>query len=94
MRFEWDSDKERANIERHGIDFTTAAQAFNDPDEITEYDGDHSERGEDRWTTIGLVDSLLLLVRVTWIERDGDDIIRIISARLAGPKDRALYQDG
>ncbi len=94
MRFEWDSDKERANIERHGIDFTTAAQAFHDPDEITEYDGDHSEGGEDRWTTIGLVDGLLLLVRVSWTEREGDDIIRIISARLAGPKDRALYHDG
>jgi uncharacterized DUF497 family protein len=31
---------------------------------------------------------------VTWTDRDGDDVIRIISARLAGPKDRALYQNG
>ncbi len=94
MRFEWDASKEEDNLKRHGIDFATAAQVFNDPDEITEYDDDHSLGGEDRWTTIGLVDGLLLLVRVTWTERDGDDIIRIISARLAGPKDRALYHDG
>jgi hypothetical protein len=52
MRFEWDSGKEEANLRRHGIDFTTAAKVFYDPDEITEYDDDHSQGVEDRWTTI------------------------------------------
>ena len=45
-----------------------------------------------RWTTIGLVAGVLMLVRVTWTDREGEDVVRIISARLAGPRDRALYQ--
>lgn len=93
MRFAWDSDKEVANLDGHGIDFTTAAQAFDDPNAVELYDEAHSQEGEDRWTTIGMVGGLLMLVRVTWTDRDGDDIIRIISARLAGPRDRALYQE-
>ena len=94
MPYVWDSEKEAANQERHGIDFTTAAQVFADPNAITDYDASHSRDGEDRWTTIGLVGGVLLLVRVTWTDRDGDNVIRIISARLAGPQDRALYRNG
>ena len=94
MRFERDAEKETANPHRHGVDFATAAHVVNDPDEITEYDDNHSDGVADRWTTIGLVDGQLFLVRVSWTDRDGDDIIRIISARLAGTKDRAHYYDG
>jgi uncharacterized DUF497 family protein len=94
MHFVWDSDKEAVNIERHGIDFTEAAQVFSDPQAVTDFDAEHSQDGEDRWTTIGMVGGLLMLVRVTWTDRDGEDIIRIISARLARPSDRALYQEG
>jgi len=94
MRFVWDSEKEAANLERHGLDFTTAAQAFADPQAVTDYDAVHSRDGEDRWTTIGLAGGLLILVRVTWTDRDGDDEIRIISARRADLRDRALYQQG
>lgn len=94
MSYVWDSEKDAINQERHGIDFTTAAHVFADPNAITDYDATHSRDGEDRWTTIGLVGDVLLLVRVTWTDRDEDNTIRIISARLAGPKDRALYQNG
>lgn len=94
MRYAWDSEKEARNLKRHGIDFATAAKAFADPDAITEYDAEHSQEGEDRWTTIGLVHGILILIRVTWTDRDGDDIIRIISARLAGSRERAIYRDG
>jgi uncharacterized DUF497 family protein len=94
MRFVWDSEKEAANRDRHGIDFATAAKAFADPNAITDYDAGHSRAGEDRWTTIGMVGDLLLIVRVTWTDEDDGDVIRIISARLAGPKDRAMYQKG
>ncbi|MBA3700852.1 MAG: BrnT family toxin [Planctomycetes bacterium] len=94
MRYVWDSDKEATNLKRRGIDFATAAKVFADPNAITDYDADHSRDGEDRWTTIGLVGGVLILIRVTWTDRDGDETIRIISARLAGPKARALYQDG
>ena len=94
MSYVWDSEKEAINRERHGIDFATAAQVFADPNAITDYDATHSRDGEDRWITIGLVGGVLMLVRVTWTDRDEDNTIRIISARLAGPQDRALYQNG
>lgn len=92
MRFVWDSKKEAANRADHDLDFATAAKVFADPHAITDYDDGHSREGEDRWTTIGMVGGVLLLIRVTWTDRDGDDVIRIISARLAGPKERALYR--
>lgn len=31
MQFEWDADKNRANLAKHGIDFATAALVFSDP---------------------------------------------------------------
>jgi uncharacterized DUF497 family protein len=94
MRFVWDSDKEAINLSVHGIDFTTAAQVFLDPNALEDYDADHSRDGEDRWTTIGMVGEVLMLLRVTWTDREGDDVIRIISARPARPRDRALYLQG
>ena len=42
MEFEWDPDKERSNIERHGVDFTEATTVFGDPLELTISDPDHS----------------------------------------------------
>lgn len=30
MQFEWDKEKERRNIAKHGIDFTTASYVFDD----------------------------------------------------------------
>ncbi len=41
-----------------------------------------------------MVVEVLMLVRVTWTDRDSDDVIRIISARPARPRDRALCQQG
>jgi uncharacterized DUF497 family protein len=93
VRFTWDSDKEAGNRARHGVDFSTAAAVFSDPLAVTDYDDEHSLDGEDRWTTIGMVGGLLMLVRVTWTDREGEDIVRIISARLAGPSDRARYHE-
>jgi len=44
VEFEWDPDKERSNLERHGGDFTEAATVFGDPLELTISDPDHSNR--------------------------------------------------
>ena len=34
MKFEWDENKKRSNKEKHGIDFETATQLWNDNDRI------------------------------------------------------------
>ena len=48
MFFEYDSEKNRKNIEKHGISFKSAARVFFDYDRIELYDETHSGE-EDRY---------------------------------------------
>ena len=50
--FEYDPEKNRKNIEKHGISFRSAARVFFDYDRIELYDEAHSVE-EDRYDTIG-----------------------------------------
>jgi uncharacterized DUF497 family protein len=52
------------------------------------------ENGERRWQTLGLVDDrlLLLVAHTVWNDEDGTEIIRIISARRAEPKERKRHE--
>ncbi len=54
LLFEYDPEKNRKNIEKHGISFENAARVFLDYDRIEFYDEVHSE-DEDRYNTIGTV---------------------------------------
>ena len=51
LRFEYDPEKNRKNIEKHGISFQSAARVFFDYDRIELYDEGHSET-EDRYNTL------------------------------------------
>lgn len=42
MKFQWDENKERINITKHGLDFKTAARVFQDENRIELYDEEHS----------------------------------------------------
>ena len=77
MRFTWDPAKERANLVRHGVDFTKAQQAFADPKALVLFDEAHSNKRELRWWLLGKVGTRILLVRYT--HRPGG-IIRLIGA--------------
>ena len=87
MDFEWDSAKERANRQKHGVDFRTAAKVFLDP-YVIEFD-DRDARGEPRFSAIGLVDGRMLFVGYTV----RGDVIRIISARGAEPHEKRKYHE-
>jgi len=50
--FEYDEEKNQANIEKHGISFKSAARVFFDYDRIEYYDEKES-REEDRYDIIG-----------------------------------------
>lgn len=52
MTFEYDEEKNRKNIQKHGISFKSAARVFFDYDRIELYDEEHSE-DEDRYDVIG-----------------------------------------
>ena len=90
MEFEWDPDKEQSNIEKHGVDFTEAATVFGNPLELTITDPDHSV-GEVRFLSIAH-SSLDRILVVSYTERE--DRIRIISARIASPRERRQYESG
>lgn len=95
MEFEWDENKNRANITKHGIDFEQAKAVFDDPDLLT-YVDDRFEYGEAREISVGLMPLVTqgqsLVVVVVHIDRDG--ITRIISARKATKRERRLYEEG
>ncbi|MBW2004994.1 MAG: BrnT family toxin [Deltaproteobacteria bacterium] len=86
--FEWDPQKAKSNIEKHGISFEEAITAFQDTFSLTIDDPLHSI-DEERVVLIGMSNKNRLLV-VVHTER-GDNI-RIISARKATKKERGNYE--
>ena len=91
VRFEWDEEKDAANQRKHGVDFESAARVFADPDYVLREDRT-DEGGEMLWHAIGLVEAVLLLVvHVYRSSIDGEEIIRIISARRTRKQERRGY---
>jgi len=92
VRFEWDEAKAKSNLRKHGVRFEDAMLVFADPFAMVEQD--RWEGGELRWQTLGLVGGIvLLLVAHTVRGEEGDEIIRIISARKAIRKERKRYDE-
>jgi uncharacterized DUF497 family protein len=90
MVLAWDENKNRINRRKHGVSFETAARIFYDP-YVVSY-RDRVVDDEQRWHSIGLVGGIaILLVVHTSEEQHGEEEIRIISARKASPRERALY---
>ena len=86
LSFEWDEEKNAANIRKHGIDFLDAALIFENP--TIEATDDRTDYGESRCTALGLAGETVLFVVYTWAE---DNVIRIISARKANRHDAEKY---
>jgi uncharacterized DUF497 family protein len=74
MKFDWDENKNLANIQRHGIDFADAYKVFKHP-LLTNLD-DREEYREDRWTGIGLLDLRVVVIVFT---EPQPETIRVIS---------------
>ena len=88
MQFDWDDEKEKSNIEKHGIDFSTAALVFGDTNRIEKYDELHSD-SEDRYITIGQINGVTVIVMVVYTMRETQT--RIISARIATKREQEAY---
>lgn len=58
---EWDDNKNKTNIQKHGISFETAALVFADEERIEYYDEVHSVN-EDRYVVLGCVQGILYVV--------------------------------
>ena len=88
MKLQFDPEKAKSNIKKHGISFAEVEPVFFDAFALTIED---ESLFEQRFITVGL-DARLRLVTVCWTERGKD--IRIISARLATTNERETYENG
>jgi uncharacterized DUF497 family protein len=94
VRWTWNPNKAAANRAKHGLSFETAVLVFDDPFHASRPD---LHPDGDRWHTIGLVGSVLLLVVHTWPEtysEKAEQVGRIISARKATAHERKIYEKG
>lgn len=82
---EWDENKNRLNIQKHGISFETAALVFADEERIEYYDEAHSVN-EDRFVVLGCVQGILYVVYTM-----REEAARLISARMANAIERRIY---
>ncbi|MGH2628436.1 MAG: BrnT family toxin [Anaerolineales bacterium] len=85
MRFEWDPAKDKPNRAKHGLSFGEATELFKAGAGYLEiYDEEHSNE-EDRFIAVGPIKRGVIVVAYT--KRD-DDVLRILSARMATKKER------
>lgn len=73
--FEWDPDKDKENLRKHGVSFSFAQLSFADPRRVILEDLSHS-RTEQRYYCLGRVGEGVLTVRFTYRRKK----IRIIGA--------------
>ncbi|MCM1148857.1 MAG: BrnT family toxin [Butyricicoccus sp.] len=88
MVFEYDEDKNRKNIEKHGISFKNAARVFFDYDRIEFFDDEHNV-DENRYDTIGdtSAGSLVTIGNLKGTIRNIDDILLVVYT------DRIIVED-
>lgn len=90
MLFAWHEAKNRINERKHGVSSKAARRAFNDAAAVSYIDAIID--GEERWHTIGMAAGISLLLVVHTVEQvDGEEKIRIISARKANSRERSLF---
>lgn len=89
MDFEWDDQKAAINLDKHGVSFESAADAFSDPYARIVPDRKHSD-DEERFYLIGL-DLETRVLTVCHCERRGGAAIRIISARKSTRAEERQY---
>ena len=86
--YEWDDDKNRQNVEKHGIDFETAKRIFDSP--IVSRRDERKDYNEIRYVSIGIIDQVAIIVVV---HTNRQDRIRLISARPASRRERRIYYE-
>lgn len=83
--FEYDDDKSRANLEKHGIDFHEAQQLWEDPD-LLEFPA--KSDNEPRFPLIGRIAKKHWSAVVTY----RNERVRLISVRRSRKKEVELYE--
>ena len=88
MEFEWDENKNRENLQKHGFDFADAWQLFENP--LLVKPDTRQDYGEDRWIGIGRMINGVVTVLV--FTKRKNEMIRLISMRRASKKECNSYE--
>lgn len=92
MKYEWDEEKNRLNQLKHGISFEEAREVFDDALQISKLDKRFSYF-EERWITVGSTKKhKVVVVANLFFTDEGEELIRIISARKANKLERDSYE--
>ena len=87
MEFEWDENKRKINIEKHGIDFADAVKIFDKF--VHTWQDMRADYGEIRNVSVGLLDGRE--IAVVYTPREGKR--RIISVRRARVEERKIFYE-
>ena len=87
MKFEWDAEKNRENIRKHGLDFADAGEVFQAP--MLAWRDTRADYREDRWIGVGFLKNFVVVVVYT----ESEDVIRVISLRKALKHERARFEE-
>jgi uncharacterized protein len=88
MEFEWNKEKAKANLKKHGVSFEEAALAFYDDKAVELLDESNSPE-EIRYQIIGISNTRLIFIAYT----ERDETIRIISVRKANERHIRIYNE-
>lgn len=88
MCYEWDPNKNKTNLEKHGISFEEACHIFEN--DVFTWTDNRKDYSEIRNISIGsLGDEIIIVV----VHTDRKGIKRIISARPANKTERKIYNE-
>lgn len=86
MIFEWDENKRRNNLQKHGLDFRDAHLVFTDDAFVLE--DPHDDYDNTRYILQGMLKQVIVIIVFTMPD---DETIRIISMRKANKKEQKDY---
>lgn len=87
MKFEWDEQKNRENIWKHGFDFHDAEKVFQGPFHILP--DKKRAYGEERFAALGFIEDILVRLSYTMC----GEVLRVISLRKATVAEGRLYEE-
>jgi uncharacterized DUF497 family protein len=85
IEFSWSTARRTSNLDRHGLDFADAERVF--AGLTFTFEDDRFNYGEQRYVTLGLLDSL----PVSLVHTETSHEIRVISFRQATPSEACIH---
>ncbi len=86
MKYEWDTKKSCANLEKHGLSFEDAERVLEG--ECVTFIDERFDYGETRLITLGSLAGRIVVI----VHAPREEVTRIISMRKANEREQKIYQ--